>query len=79
MTDGDSAQVQSVIAKAQRLHNSLHDKLAEAGVQPIDALIASLYATHNLGSRVHGNPVAAIEWMRDAVDTIERQVLEAMH
>ncbi|WP_126172855.1 hypothetical protein [Altericroceibacterium xinjiangense] len=79
MTEEEFARVRPVIEMAQRLHGSLHEKLVERGVEPIDALIASLYATHDLASKLHGNPIAAVEWMRDAIDTIERQLLAARH
>lgn len=75
MTDDEFERVRPVIEMAQRLHMSLHSKLIEKGVAPIDAVIAATYATHFLASAIHGTPAAAIEWMRDALDTIERQVL----
>lgn len=76
MHDDDYARIQPVIAMAQRLHGSLHDKLMQKGVLAIDALIASTYATHALATKVHGNPVTAISWMRDVLDLLERQMLE---
>ena len=79
MTDEEFERVRPVIEMAQRLHTSLHDKLIEKGVAPIDAAIASIYATHPLATKLHGNPVAAVEWMRDALDTIERQALGTRH
>lgn len=77
MTEEEFQRVQPVIESAQRHHGKLHQKLIETGVAPIDALIGSVYASHQLASQLHGNPIAAIEWMRDALDTIERQALEA--
>lgn len=77
MTEEEYQHVRPVIESAQRLERSLHAKLIEKGVAPIDALIASLYASHDLATALHGNPGAAIEWMRDGLDTIERQVLAA--
>ncbi len=77
MTNDDFQRVQPVIAMAQRIHVKAHGKLAEKGVQPIDTLIASIYAAHQIATELHGHPVAAIEWMRTAIDTIERQALAA--
>lgn len=74
MTQEDYDRIRPVIEMAQRLHGSLHAKLIEKGVAPIDALIASLYATHGLATAMQG-PVAATDWMRDALDEIERQQL----
>lgn len=80
MTDEHFLQVQPVIVLSQRLHGSLHRKLIDGqGVRPIDALVAAIYSTHDLASRVHGNPVAAVEWIRDAADTIERQLMERLN
>lgn len=76
MKDDDFDRIQPVIEMAQRLHGSLNAKLREKGVEPIDALIAATYAAHHAASELHGNPIAAIEWMRDTIDTIERQILE---
>jgi hypothetical protein len=77
MTEDDCARVKPVIEMAQRLHTSLHGKLIEKGVAPIDAAIAGVYSVHHLATQIHGNPVAAIEWMRDCLDAIERQAMEA--
>lgn len=75
--EDDLASVQPVLEMAQRLHGSLQQKLVERGIQPIDVLIAGTYATHAFATKVHGSPIAAVEWMRDAIDTIERQLLDA--
>lgn len=79
MTDEDFARIRPVVEMSERLHTSLHRKLIERGVAPVDALLASASATHALATVLHGNPVAAIEWMRDALDLIERQVLASRH
>ena len=77
MTDEEFNRAMPVIEMAIRLHGELHAQLCKRGVHPIDALIASLYSTHAFGTRLHGNQGLAVEWMRDGVDTIERQLLEA--
>lgn len=76
MTEEEYARVRPVIDMSQRLHMSLHSKLLEKGVEAIDAVIAATYATHYLAGAVHGSPAAGVEWMRDVLDTIERQLLE---
>ena len=75
MTEDDYRRVRPVIEMAQRLHGGLNTKLREKGVEPIDALIAATYAAHHAASEIHGNPIAAVEWIRDVLDTIERQLL----
>lgn len=78
MTDQEYAAVRPVIEMAQRLERRLHGQLVQRGVAPIDALIGSVYAAHNFATALHGNPVAAIEWMRDVLDNIERQAMSSM-
>lgn len=75
MTEDEFGQVQEAVAMSQRLHGKLHGRLIEQGMIPFDALIGSMYATYGLAVALHGNPVAAIEWLRTALDTIERQTL----
>jgi hypothetical protein len=75
MTHEEYAGVRPVIEMAQRLHGSLNRHLRKRGVLPIDALIAATYAAHHSATELHGNPVAAVEWMRDALDVIEQRAL----
>ncbi len=78
MTDEEYQRARPVINMAHRLHASLHDKLAERGVESIDILISSVEATVNLARNIHGGSAqGAIEWMRTALDLIERQMIEA--
>ena len=77
MTDEDFARIKPVVEMSERLHTSLHRQLIDRGVAPIDALLASVSATHALATVLHGNPVAAIEWMRNALDLAERNVIQA--
>lgn len=52
-------------------------KLAAAGrIEPIDAALGAVYATHDLAMRAGMDAHAAIEWMRTAADLMERQLLE---
>lgn len=76
MHDDEYSRIKPVIESAQRLHTSLHAKLADAGVLPIDTLIASAWATFHLAKAVHGDPVLAISWIRDTADVMERQLLD---
>lgn len=76
MANVDFDRARPVVDMAQRFYASLHGKLTDCGVEPIDALIASTYATHKLATAIHGNNIAAVEWMRDALDLIERQALD---
>ncbi len=77
MTAEEFERVQPVIEMAQRLESKLHARVIAGGVAPIDALIGAVYAAHTLASHLHNGPVGAVEWMRDALDTIERQAMRA--
>jgi len=77
VTEEEYSSVRPVIERAQRAHIAAHSRLCALGVQPIDSLIAGTFAAHQLATAMHGNPVAAVEWMRDALDTIERQAIAA--
>lgn len=76
MTEEEYQRVLPVIEMAQRLHFKLQRKLVDKGVEKIDVAIAGLYATFHLASLVTGNRVAGIEWMRTALDSIEKRALE---
>jgi hypothetical protein len=53
-------------------------KLTVGGkVEPIDAALGSLYATHDLALHAGMDGHAAIEWMRTGADLMERQLLAA--
>ena len=45
-------------------------------VQPIDAAIGAIYATHDLAMHAGMDGHTAVEWMRTATDLMERQLLE---
>lgn len=64
-----------IIDFAQQIHGKTHVELCLQGVKPIDSLIAGVYAAYQRAEQVHGDSVRAIEWMRDTIDTIERQLL----
>lgn len=65
-----------VIDMAERFYAAVHCRLTECGVEPKDALVACTYATHRLATSIEGNTIAGIEWMRDALDLIEREAMD---
>lgn len=71
LTDAEEA----VIDTARKLTRSLVRKLTERGVQPADTTIALAYALHDAATELTGDPISAIEWMRTAADTMERQLM----
>lgn len=76
MTEEEYQRVAPVIEMVQRLEGKLHGELVGRGVEALDVLIGATYSAHAFATSIHGNPAAAVEWMRDVLDTIERQLLE---
>ena len=47
---------------------------------PVDVALAGTYAAHDLAFDLTGDPFAAVEWLRTALDLLERQALaDASH
>lgn len=46
-------------------------------IEPIDVALGALYASHDLARRAGMTPIEAVEWLRTAVDLMERQLLAA--
>lgn len=45
------------------------------GVEPVDAVIGMIYATHDVAQTLGHSPAGAIEYLRSALDVMERQVM----
>lgn len=72
MTDHEHAQIEL----CRRINRRAADQYQAKGVEPADIVIAAIYSAHDLASGLHdGNPVAAIEHLRTALDVMERQLL----
>lgn len=75
MTANDENISVHAIEIGRRLGCSLAAKLHAVGVSPEDATIASAYAAFDLASGFTGSRISGIEWMRSALDAIERQII----
>ncbi len=64
------------IDKCRAINRRAAAKYAEHGVAPIDAAIAAVYSAHDLAVHAGKDPHAAIEWMRTALDIMERNLFE---
>lgn len=65
------------IETCRRINRSASAKYVEHGVPPIDAAIGAIYSAHDLAMAATAEgPAGAIEWMRTALDTMERQLLK---
>ncbi len=71
---GDSA----IIDMCRRVNRSAARQYVARGIEPVDAVIAAIYSAHDLATDLHeGDGHAAIEYLRTALDLMERQLLEA--
>lgn len=75
MTKEEFDRLMPILEMVRRLERKLHAQLIERGIDRLDVLIGAIYAAHALSTEQHNGPIAGIEWMRTALDTIERQVL----
>lgn len=72
-----NVQTLPVIDMCRRLNRKAADQYRAKGVEPIDVALAAIYSAHDIATVTHGNAHDAIEWMRTALDQMERQLLEA--
>ena len=75
MTANDEDISVAAIETGRKLGRSLAAKLQEVGVSREDATIAAAYASFDLASDFTGSRIAGIEWMRSALDLMERQIM----
>ena len=76
MTGDDEALSMRAIEIGRTLGRSLAEKLQNEGVSREDATIASIYSAFDLATVFTGSQIAGIEWLRTAIDAVERQVLD---
>lgn len=70
-------QAAKVIETCRDINRHAAAQCVAKGVEPVDATIAAIYSAHDLASAIHaGDSHAAIEYMRTALDLMERQLLE---
>jgi hypothetical protein len=73
---GDNEDVSiHAIEIGRRLGRSLAAKLQEQGVTQEDATIAAIYSAVDLASDFTGSQISGIEWLRSALDVMERQIM----
>lgn|GEM_PF-2538022 len=64
------------IARARKVLRSVGPKLIEHGLTVEEIAIAAAYAAFDLAEGHAGHGQAAVEWSRNAIDVIERQIFE---
>lgn len=65
------------IETARRINRRAAEQYVAHGVSPADAAIAAMYSAHDLAVQAGNDEHGAIEWMRTALDAMERQMLDA--
>jgi hypothetical protein len=76
MTGDDEDASIAAIEKVRKLGRSLAARIQEYGVTTEDAAIGLGYASFDLASDLTGSRIGGVEWMRSALDIIERQIFE---
>jgi hypothetical protein len=76
MTGNDENISEQAIELCRNLNRSAAVKYAERGVSHEDITMGSIYCSFDLATGLTGSQIGAIEWLRSAVDVIERQLLE---
>lgn len=71
-----SDQTATAIDLCRRINRSAAGQYAAHGIEAPDVVIASIYSTHDLATDLHGGDAhGAIEYIRTALDMMERQLL----
>ena len=76
MTGDDEDISIEAIEKVRILGRSLAAKAHACGLSHEDITIGLGYAAFDLASDLTGSRIAGIEWMRNALDLIERQIMD---
>lgn len=76
MTDDELKVEHPMIHLSQTLHGKLHGQIVAKGAEPVDVLIGAVYASMSLASTITGGPAGALAWMQNALDSMERRILD---
>ena len=72
-----SDQAAAAIELCRKLNRKAAGQYVARGIAPADAVIGAIYSAHDLATDLHtGDGHAAIEYLRTALDMMERQLLE---
>lgn len=78
MNIDSAAEGSEAIEMCRRVNRSAAQRYVAKGIEPVDAVIAAIYSAHDLATDLHnGDGHAAVEYLRTALDLMERQLLEA--
>lgn len=77
MTPKEEAILDAQVELARRVNRSAAERYALKGLHPCQIAEAAVLSAYDIAEALHrGNSVAAIEWMRTALDALERGVMD---
>lgn len=77
MTEQSESAFEAGVELARRINRSAANQFAKKGLDPVQIGMAAVFSAFDIAERLHdGNGVAAVEWMRTALDTIEKNIME---
>lgn len=75
MTRNDEEVSMSAIDLCRNINRKAANEYATRGISPEDIALASIYSAFDIAEAAKGPGVVAVEWLRTALDVIERQVI----
>ena len=76
MTEQEQASLDAQVEMARRVNRSAAERYALKGLHPCQIAEAAVLSAFDIAEVLHkGNSVAAVEWMRTALDVIEKGVM----
>ena len=75
MTHNDEEVSMSAIDLCRNINRKAANEYAARGVSSEDIALASIYSAFDIAEAAKGPGVVAVEWLRTALDVIERQVI----
>lgn len=75
MTHNDEEVSMTTIDLCRNINRKAANEYATRGVSPEDIALASIYSAFDIAEAAKGPGVVAVEWLRTALDVIERQVI----
>ncbi|RYE38571.1 MAG: hypothetical protein EOP21_11970 [Hyphomicrobiales bacterium] len=75
MTHNDEEVSMSAIDLCRNINRKAANEYAARGVSAEDIALGAIYSAFDISEVVAGPGVCAVEWLRTALDVIERQVI----
>lgn len=75
MTGNDEQLSLSAIDLCRNINRQAANQYASKGVSPEDIALAAIYSAFDIAEAAKGPGITAVEWLRTALDQIERQLM----